>query len=327
MLVFVTPKLDSSRIPYSYRARATIPASHINDSRVTDDINSIHPEYDVAVLGKKHTKEDVEYLISKEINYIVDIADDKFDQFKHWRFTIPNANAVTTTCHRLREVIQEETGSKSYVIPDPTERPRGKPKFEVKDVMNAFYYGSDGNYSKLMWPEIKEVLNRIKKTNVKIMTNVPQYPPKKRKLTKKHGGWWLVPQRRRQLEHEGMKQFNELIPWDFENQGKLVEQSDFVILPVVDDRHSQCKGNNRPIDALQQGRIVLTNPGIPSYEDLNECLVIGHFYESYQLMIDNPDMVISKIRNAQNLIDQHYTPLAVGKKWERVYEIVKRNDI
>ena len=44
MLVFVTPKLDSSRIPYSYRARATVPASHIKDSRVTDDITSLHPQ-------------------------------------------------------------------------------------------------------------------------------------------------------------------------------------------------------------------------------------------------------------------------------------------
>ena len=326
MLVFITPKLDSSRIPYSYRARATIPSSNIKDSRVTDDINSLQPG-DIAVLGKKHSKEDAEYCISNEINYIVDVADDKFDQFKHWRFTIPNANAVTTTCHRLREVIQEETGSNSYVIPDPTERQRGTPKFELRDIMNAFYYGSDGNYSKLMWPEIIEVLNKIRPTDVKIMTNKPEHPPKKNKLSKKHGGWWLEPQKRRHFENIGMKQYEELLPWDYEKQGKLVEQSDFVILPVVDDRHSQCKGNNRPIDALQQGRIVLTNPSIPSYEDLEEVLYIDHFYEAYTDMINNPDNVIKKIKKAQSLIDQHYTPNAVGKKWEQVYEIVKRNDI
>ena len=326
MLVFVTPKLDTTRIPYSYRSRATIPSANIKDSRVTDDITSVKPD-DIVVLGKKHSKEDAEYCISKEINYIVDIADDKFDQFKHWRFTIPNANAVTTTCHRLREVIQEETGKNSYVIPDPTERPRGEPKFEVKDVMNTFYYGSDGNYSKLMWPEIKEVLNKIRPTDVKIMTNKPEHPPKKNKLSKKHGGWWLEPQKRKHFENIGMKQYEELLSWDYEKQGKLVKQSDFVILPVVNDRHSQCKGNNRPIDALQQGRIVLTNPGIPSYEDLADYLYLGHFYESYQLMVDNPKQVIRKIKNAQSLIDQHYTPKAVGKKWEQVYEIVKRNNI
>ena len=68
MLVFITPKLETTRIPYSYRARATIPSSNIKDSRVTDDINSLQPG-DIAVLGKKHSKEDVEHLISKEINY------------------------------------------------------------------------------------------------------------------------------------------------------------------------------------------------------------------------------------------------------------------
>ena len=304
MLVFITPKLDNKRIPYSYRARATIPSANIKDSRVTDDISSLKPD-DIAVFGKKHTKEDAEYCISKEINYIVDIADDKFDMFKHWRFTIPNANAVTTTCHRLREVIHEETGSKSYVIPDPTERPRGEPRFEVKDIMNAVYYGSDGNYSKLMWPEIREVLNRVKKTNIKIMTNKPEQPPKAAKLSKKYGGFWLTPNRRDEVESRGMRQYEELIPWNFDKQGELVEKSDFVVLPVTDDRHSQCKGNNRPIDALQQGRIVLTNPSIPSYEDLEEVLFIDHFYEAYTDMINNPKKVINKIKKAQSLIDQH----------------------
>ena len=178
-----------------------------------------------------------------------------------------------------------------------------------------------------MWPEIKEVLNTIKKTNIKIMTNKPEYPPKAAKISKKYGGFWMKPDKRKQVEDVGMKQHEDLIPWDFDKQGKLVEQSDFVVLPVVDDRHSTCKGNNRPIDALQQGRIVLTNPSIPSYEDLEDVLFIDHFYEAYTDMINNPNTVMAKIKKAQSLIDKHYTPNAVGKKWEQVYEIVKRNDI
>ena len=118
-----------------------------------------------------------------------------------------------------------------------------------------------------------------------------------------------------------------MIAWNFDLQEKLVIKSDFVILPVTEDRESMCKGNNRPVDALQQGRIVLTNPSIPSYEDLEDVLFIDHFYEAYTDMINNPSTVIRKIKKAQSLIDQHYTPNAVGKKWEQVYEIVKRNDI
>ena len=99
-------------------------------------------------------------------------------------------------------------------------------------------------------------------------------------------------------------------------------------MPVVDDRHSQCKGNNRPIDALQQGRIVLTNPGIPSYDDLYDFMFIGNFYETYKLMIDNPKIVIDRIKMAQNLIDQQYTPAAYknGSKFMKLLAVTTYNN-
>ena len=52
------------------------------------------------VLGKKHQLQDAVHLKENNIKFIVDIADDKFTvpEFKHWYATIPNANAITTTC-------------------------------------------------------------------------------------------------------------------------------------------------------------------------------------------------------------------------------------
>ena len=67
MLVFITPKLfdikgkREKRVPYSYRSRATIPSANIEDSRTTHDINTVKPN-DVVVLGKKHSKNDCDYL-------------------------------------------------------------------------------------------------------------------------------------------------------------------------------------------------------------------------------------------------------------------------
>ena len=320
MLVFITPILESDRpTPYSYRARATIPSSKINDSRVTDDITSLKPD-DVAVLGKKHTKEDAEYCISNNIKYIVDIADDKFKTFKHWYFTIPNADAVTTTCYTLKELIKQETKTESIVIPDPTERPKGKPKFKVKKTMNAFYYGSDANHAKLGWTVIKEILNRVTKTNVKIMTNIVGDVPKLYKIVKKIPGYFnKTIEERKIVDKQILEEYKTIIPWDFNEQGKLVEEADFVLLPVVSDRHSSCKGNNRPIDALQQGRIVLTTPGIPSYHDLEKFLYIGDLGKKYQEMIDNPKEVIQKIEKAQKFIERTYSPKAIATKWEEVY--------
>ena len=320
MLVFVTPKRSEEHlVPYSYRTRATIVSENIFDSRVTDDIRTLQ-QNDVAVLGKRHTREDAEYCIKHDIKYIVDVADDKFAMFKHWYHTIPKAIAVTTTCQHLRTVILDEVGKGSVIIPDPTERKRGVPKFEVKETMKAFYYGAEGNYRKIDWLRVKSTLNSVRKTRVDIMTNKSEDPPKAYKYLNRYGQFWLTPEDRIALQKEGVKEYTSLINWNFDKQEQLVNESDFVLLPVTSDRESRSKGNNRPIDALQQGRIVLTNPGIKSYEDLKKYLYIGDFYTTYKLMLENPEEVISKITNAQTYINEHYTPKAIGLKWKRVYD-------
>ena len=320
MLVFVTPKRSEEHlVPYSYRTRATIVSENIFDSRVTDDIRTLQ-QNDVAVLGKRHTREDADYCLRHDIKYIVDVADDKFAMFKHWYHTIPKAIAVTTTCQHLRTVILDEVGKGSVIIPDPTERKRGVPKFEVKETMKAFYYGAEGNYRKIDWLRVKSTLNSVRKTRVDIMTNKSEDPPKAYKYLNRYGQFWLTPEDRIALQKEGVKEYNSLINWNFDKQEQLVNESDFVLLPVTSDRESRSKGNNRPIDALQQGRIVLTNPGIKSYEDLKKYLYIGDFYTTYKLMLENPEEVISKITNAQTYINEHYTPKAIVLKWKRVYD-------
>ena len=185
MLVFVTPKRsEEHKVPYSYRTRANIVSENIFDSRVTDDIKTLQ-QNDVAVLGKRHTREDAEYCIKHDIKYIVDVADDKFTMFKHWYHTIPKATAVTTTCQHLRTIILDEVGKGSVIIPDPTERKRGVPKFEVKETMKAFYYGAEGNYRKIDWLRVKSTLNSVRKTRVDIMTNKSEDPPKAYKYLNK----------------------------------------------------------------------------------------------------------------------------------------------
>lgn len=121
------------------------------------------------------------------------------------------------------------------------------------------------------------------------------------KYLNRYGQFWLTPEDRISLQKEGVKEYTSLINWNFDKQEQLVNESDFVLLPVTSDRESRSKGNNRPIDALQQGRIVLTNPGIKSYEDLKKYLYIGDFYTTYKLMLENPEEVLSKIRNALNV--------------------------
>lgn len=94
------------------------------------------------------------------------------------------ATAVTTTCQHLRTIILDEVGKGSVIIPDPTERKRGVPKFEVKETMKAFYYGAEGNYRKIDWLRVKSTLNSVRKTRVDIMTNKSEDPPKSLQIFK-----------------------------------------------------------------------------------------------------------------------------------------------
>ena len=77
----------------------------------------------------------------------------------------------------------------------------------------------------------------------------------------------------------------------------------------------------------KQGRMVLSNPGINSYEILKEFLYIGNLCEEYKKAIDNPEKINDKIMKAQIEIDKNYSPKAIANKWEKVYENVNNNNI
>ena len=75
------------------------------------------------------------------------------------------------------------------------------------------------------------------------------------------------------------------------------------------------KGNNRPIDGIQQGKFVITNDTIPSYVDLNNFIWTGDIAEGLKYAIDNPNEVVQKITLGQQHINKYYTPSHIVKKW------------
>ena len=46
----------------------------------------------------------------------------------------------------------------------------------------------------------------------------------------------IQPKRENILLKKGHKQFDDLIAWDFDLQDKLANKSDFVLIPVTEDR-------------------------------------------------------------------------------------------
>lgn len=326
MLVFHTPKLDGQLIPYSYRSRATLPSGYIDDSRTTNDLTTV-VDGDVVVLGKKHTYDDAWYLKKRNIQFIVDVADDKFSMFKHWKETIPMANYVTTTCEYLADRTKTLTGVERIdIIPDPTERERKSVHTNFKDKIRLFYYGADSNMAKVDWVMLQNSLKKVKDFEWVLMTNKAKERPKSNKFKKHHwnwlnygeiGGW----------QRQGQNIWDCTKDWSYDEQQKMYEWCDIVILPTADDKESKCKGNNRPIDAIQSGRFVITNPGIPSYEKISEFLWMGNISEGLQFALNNRSQVSSMITLGQQMIDKEYTPYMIAKKWENAYEFIMRNNL
>ena len=145
MLKYYLPVVKDEKYPYSFRVRAKIPSENNKNSKVINYLKDCNKD-DVVVLAKKHTREDVDYLISKNINYIFDVSDDKWNPKwgpeDEWNYTCMHAKHITTTCQRLKEKVIEYTGRKEVtIIPDPTERPEEKAKFRVSGNMKLVYRG------------------------------------------------------------------------------------------------------------------------------------------------------------------------------------------
>ena len=238
---------------------------------------------DMVVLGRIHTEKDVESLRNNNIKYIHDICDNKWPLLeKLWSNTNRTAIAITTTCNELKKLIETKTNKPIYVIPDPTEREEEPVKINPNhDRMSAIYYGSAGNLKQIDWQQYD-----LSKVALQIMSK------------------------------EGP------IMWSYKLQGEMVRQSDIVLLPVNNDHEmTQYKGNNRPVDALRQGRFVITNATIPSWQLLSNFIWCGDINEGIKWAINNPKEVIKKVELGQKFIRNNYTPEKISKEWERVYNV------
>ena len=81
------------------------------------------------------------------------------------------------------------------------------------------------------------------------------------------------------------------------------------------------KGHNRPVDALRQGRLVITNATIPSWQLLQRFIWCGNINEGVKWAINNPKEVKQKVEEGQRFVRNNFTPEIITKQWERVYNV------
>jgi len=115
--------------------------------------------------------------------------------------------------------------------------------------------------------------------------------------------------------------------WSYELQDTIVDQCDFVILPIVSrNENILAKSPNRLIDGLQRGKLVFTNTGVNSYEPFRNYTYFGgddlNYETPFRYAINNRDEVLRRIKDGQDYIDKHHTPDVIGKQWIEIERLV-----
>jgi glycosyltransferase involved in cell wall biosynthesis len=318
MIKFYIPNLEplENIKRASRRFRAIIPLRGMRpNDKIIDSLDQVKPG-DIVVVAKKVKQQEVLYLKNIQAKVVYDICDSKWHKSWQKPYVVEElndicamANLIVTTTPELAKDIKIHTNKNAFIIPDPTERDRLEPNFNPSGTINLFYYGSEKNFSAL---NLNNIIESIK---------IPFFLNIMIDRSKKH-----IDRYYRYIEKEKILKIYE---YNFTEQEKLMKMSDIIFLPIRSKNFNvktiYQKSPNRILDAIQMGKIVITNSGVASYEKLRD-FVYWMYNENYgeaiNWLLNNREQVIKKITYGQNYIDHYHTPEVIGKKWIEIERLV-----
>ena len=304
MIKFYIPKGVLRRASVRFRASVPLQGMRKEDGFITK-VNEAKPG-ELIVLAKNVHFEDINLLKQKNIKYIFDICDDKWNKDADlYNYACQNASLITTTCDLLKNKIKEYTGKDSFIIPDPTEREREEPYFNPGKHLKLCWFGGRKSFSLFDWDKVfSEIKSVTDNFTVHAVTAKPDRASKR-------------------LGHLIEQKKLIMYSWDFKTQGDIVRQSDIVILPLPQDMPLvQVKSPNRLIDGLQQGRFVIANEGVDSYTKLKDYIYLGNIKDGLKWALNNKEQVIEKIKLGQEYIKNNHSPEVIGKRWIETEKLV-----
>ena len=316
---FLLPKargfVEKGKVPKraSQRFRGLIPLQHMLPTDGFIDKVEEATKDDLVIMSKSIGVKDFLYLKEKGIKFVFDICDNKWrlgkDSIENTKIMDAGcryANLITTTCKELRSKIFNESGKTAIIIDDPFERAIEEPRFEPhKKNLNFCYFGGRKSFSLVDWEEVIAILNFVcKKNGIDYTLNC---------ITQKH--LQVSEELTHHLYPDGPLIMYE---WNYKLQKDLVSKSDFVLLPVPADGFSPVigfKSPNRVIDSIAQGRYVITTWGVHSYRNYIDFIGIGSIQNSIKWAMNNPKLVLDKIKQGQKYIKKHHSPEVIAKQW------------
>lgn len=299
---FLLPNRTENR--YSFRVRGTLLLDHLDTTHgyITNKEDIKYNDDRLFIFGKAFDQNILASCKEKKAKFIVDISDYKMNI--HNNYNLYNEAAkyckcFTTTCEYLAAIIEKKFNKRCIVLEDPTERFRKLPiihSISNQDVVKLVCYGSRKNIHRINFDYIIKQLQTVCKIDLQVITNKQEQDPT----------WWQT--------------------WSFDLQETLVNEADAVLLPIFISKKLEnfvkSKGNNRPIDSLQQGKFVICNNVIPSYYKLKNYIFVGNLSQGLDFFVNNPKKVYKKIMQGQEYIDKYHNPYRIAEQWldlERTY--------
>ena len=265
----------------SYRYRIKIPSEYLIQQGYEVSIGK--PERaDIGVFSKHFNARDYEVArqSTRYSRVIFDVCDYHLDgpYSDHYQRMIYLADKVTAATQEMANCIEEETGVKAEVIPDPYEFEEKEPEFI--DGTALLWFGHASNIAPLKF-EIED--GNLGNHWLKVISNPNELMP--------------------------------VVPWSMEATIKGLNECDVVIIPQEDTKQNRCKGANRMVESIRSGRFVVANK-MPAYEQFSEWMWLGDIQEGLAWTKQNSSEVTDRIKAAQKYVRETFSPDKVGSLWE-----------
>lgn len=286
----------------------------VNKQGVTSMTDAINPQHDIIIINKEMKPEIFDQHIKpfQKLNVPVgmDLCDNKFDVRdgnNSLTQLVPQMDFMTANNETMQKVIKQRFPNKPvYWYTDPCEREFEPAKSFAGGTLKFCWYGS---ISSLKYFDYRRCV---------------------RKLHTLHVPWRLDMmsgqiERRMKVIHPNIY----LHDWTYEAQGKMVRESDIVLMPIGhlqpgDQRYERVrtKSHNRLVDAIAQGRWVITSP-MPQYIPLQNYSWQGPLLKGVSYYLENKKEVKNKITQGQAWIKKRATDKTAAKQLIRIYEDIK----
>lgn len=295
---FFSPSLKEKRA--SHRLRGIVTSNALSeagyDSKILDDWEEIDSNT-IVIFLKFSQPEDILKAKSLGAFTAYDLCDNKFDEKEEYKPCCLAADMVTVNSEQMGISVNKNTGRNYIVMPDPYERPKLQARFNPGETIKLLWFGSQASLKFLPMVEIWQRLEQeIKNYRFTMILQKPERLQNKMK------------ERARRNAITGVD-FNkiDMLEWSWELQGRLLEETDIVLMPVqTDNPRTDTKSANRLIDSLISGRFVITTP-LASYLEFSPYSWQEDYIAGIKWALEHPGKTLNKIIQGQEYTERNFS--------------------